>query len=102
MADTRLTGLIRHLNAAVAARPHSGVARSVLAMELIELNKDDPTGLRMLRAAVDVDPTSPWPALFLGMYSHENRNWPEAIPAFQKAVRADADTAFLMIGSVPA
>jgi tetratricopeptide (TPR) repeat protein len=98
--DPKSVNALRYLNAAVAARPRSGIARSALAIGLLEMNKDDPTGMRMLRAAVDIDPTSPWPAIFLAMYAQENRNWPEASAACKKAVRADADTAFLMIGSM--
>ena len=88
---------LRHLTAAVAARPRSGIARSALGMTLLEKRRDDPAGLRMLKSAGEVDPTSPWPHIFLGMEAVERANWAEATPAFKRAVRADPDTSYFMI-----
>lgn len=92
--------VLRHLNAAVAARPNSAVARTALGTELSQRRKDDPTGMQMLRAAADMETTSAWPGVFLGMAAVEGGNWSEATAAYVKAVRADPDTAFAMIGSL--
>ena len=88
---------LRHLTAAVAARPRSGIARSALGMALLEIRKDDPAGFRMLKSAGEVDPTSPWPHLFLGMEAVERASWTEATDPFKSAVRADPDTAYFMM-----
>ena len=88
---------LRHLTAAVAARPRSGIARAALGMTLLEKRKDDPAGFRMLKSAGEVDPTSPWPHLFLGMEAVERASWTEATDPFKSAVRADPDTAYFMM-----
>ena len=89
----------RHLTAALAIRPNSAIARAALGMELIEKGKDEAAGIKMLRSATEIDPTSPWPHLFLGMWAIEKENWPEAFRAMKESVRADPDTGFFMISS---
>ncbi len=93
---------LRHLTAAVAARPNSAIARVALGIVLLDKRKDSQTGLRMLHSAAEVDPTSPWPGLFLGMMAIEKGDWTEASRAFQQCVRADPDTGFFMIYSTTA
>ncbi len=90
--------MIRHLTAAVAARPRSAIARTVLGMTLLD-REDDPTGMRLLRSASEVDPTSPYPHLFLGMQALQNNDWAEATAEFIRSIRADADSAYNMIQS---
>ena len=89
--------VIRHLSAAVAARPRSAVARVVLGSALCEQQKGDPTGLRLLHGAAELDPDAPWAHLFLGWMAMEEANFADAARAFERAVRADPDTAFVMI-----
>jgi cytochrome c-type biogenesis protein CcmH/NrfG len=90
---------LRHFTAALALRPKSAVARAALGMELIEKGKDSAAGLHWLRSAAEVDPTSPWPHLFLGMYAIEKEDWPGAFRALKEAVRVDPDTGFFMTSS---
>ena len=95
---TREPEKIRHLTAAVAARPRSAIARTVLGIHLLE-NRKDPAGMRLLKSASEVDPTSPWPHLFLGMLALHNDDWAKATAAYIQAIRVDADTAYIMIQS---
>ena len=90
----------RHLTAALAIRPKSAIARAALAMERLEVRKDDPEGLRMLHSAAEADPTSPWPHLFIGMLALERKDWPEAFRAMKASVRADPDVGFFMTSSM--
>jgi serine/threonine protein kinase len=93
---------IRYMTAAVAARPRSAIARVMLGAALWERGKDDPTGPRMVRAAVDLDPASAWPHVFLAMVALDRGSWPDAAAAFRGAVRADPDTAsFMMYALLP-
>jgi eukaryotic-like serine/threonine-protein kinase len=87
---------IRYLSAAVAARPRSAIARVALGAELWEKRKGDPAGLRMIRSAAELDPTSVWPHIVIGYIALENRNWDEAFQAYRKAIEADPDTGFFM------
>jgi hypothetical protein len=50
----------------------------------------------MLESAVEVDPSSPWPHLFLGMYAVEKQDWPGAFRSFKECIRVDPDTGFFM------
>src|SRR5262249_13740963 len=88
---------LRHLTAAVAARPGSAVARTALAMHLLEQRKDDPAARRILRGAAEVDPTSPWPHLVLGMAAADEANLAESLPPLRECVRIDPDTGFFAI-----
>ena len=92
--------LRRHLTAALAIRPKSAIARAALAMERLEVRKDDPEGLRMLHSAAEADPTSPWPHLFIGIHALERKDWPEAFRAMKASVRADPDVGFFMTSSM--
>ena len=89
----------RHLTAALAIRPNSAIARAALGMELIEKGKNEAAGIKMLRSATEVDPTSPWPHLFLGMWAIEKEDWPEGFRALKETVRADPDAGFFMLSS---
>jgi hypothetical protein len=89
--------MLRHMTAAVAARPRSAVARAILGVTILEKNRDDPTGKRILQSAAEVDPTSPWPHLFLGMMAAEQGDWSGALPSFKRCVQADPDTGFYMV-----
>ena len=86
----------RHLTAALAIRPYSAIARAALGMELIEKGTNEAAGIKMLRSATEVDPTSPWPHLFLGMWAIEKGDWPEAFRALKECIRVDPDTGFFM------
>jgi tRNA A-37 threonylcarbamoyl transferase component Bud32/tetratricopeptide (TPR) repeat protein len=100
-AAEKPTEAIRHLTAAVAARPRSALARVYLGSALLGHRKDDPMVRRMLHGAAAVDPSSPWPHLFLGFVAQYSGNWPDAARSFQKAVRLDPDVGFVMIFSIP-
>lgn len=86
----------RHLTAAFALRPTSSVARLALGIELIEHQDNEPAGMRMLESAVEADPTSPWPHLFMGMHSVEVNDWPRALRSYKECIRVDPDTGFFM------
>jgi tetratricopeptide (TPR) repeat protein len=86
----------RHLTAALAIRPNSAIARMAMGMELLEYRDDEPGGLRMLESAVEADPSSPWPHLFMGMYAVEKQDWPRAFRSFKECIRVDPDTGFFM------
>lgn len=88
-----------HLTAAVAARPNSAIARTVLGMELMEKRKGDPAGPRMIRGAAEIDPTSPWPHFFLGLMALGEGDWPAVTRAFPQCVRVDPDSGFFMVYS---
>jgi serine/threonine protein kinase len=88
---------IRYLSAAVAARPRSAMARVALGEKLLEQNKDDAMGFRMLHGAAAIDSTNPWPHLFLGKAAMETGKTAEVISEFQDAVRVEPDISFLMI-----
>jgi serine/threonine protein kinase/tetratricopeptide (TPR) repeat protein len=90
---------VRHLTAAIAIRPNSGIARAAMGMELIERTKDEAEGLRWLRSASTVEPTSPWPHLFIGMYAIEKGDWSDGFRALKDAVRVDPDTGYFMTGA---
>ncbi len=96
-ADERET--IRHLSAAIAARPGSAMPRVALAMTILERKKDE-AGLRMLRAAATIDPTSAWPHLMLGFAAMEKENWQEMFAGFRQAAVIDPDFSFFMILSL--
>ena len=68
-------------------------------MEIMEQQKNIAEGLRWLHSAVEADPASPWPHLFLGIFAMELRQWPEAFQELKEAVRIDPDTAFFMTSS---
>lgn len=91
---------IRYLTAAVAARPGSAMPRVALGMTLLEQRKDDPQALQLLRGAAILDPTSPWPHLFMGYAATESGDWPEAFRTFREAVRIDPDISYFMIYSL--
>jgi tetratricopeptide (TPR) repeat protein len=86
----------RHLTAALAIRPNSSVARMAIGMELIEHRQDEAAGERMLESAVEVDPRSPWPHLFMGMVAVEKQDFPRAFRSFKECIRLDPDTGFFM------
>jgi serine/threonine protein kinase len=86
----------RHLTAALAIRPNSSVARMAIGMELIEHRRDEAAGKRMLESAVEVDPLSPWPHLFVGMFALEKQDWPLALRSFKECIRLDPDTGYFM------
>ena len=88
-----------HLTAAVAARPRSAVARAALGMQMLEIKKDDPKAPRMLESASELEPSSPWPHLFLGLNRLEDNDWTRAKPAFIRAVKAEPDTSFALLFS---
>jgi hypothetical protein len=88
---------VRHLSAAIAARPRSATARVMLASELREETKNDPSVGRLLRGAAEADPTSAWPHFMLGRFAREDGTWPEVTAAFRDAVRADPDVGFFMV-----
>jgi eukaryotic-like serine/threonine-protein kinase len=88
---------IRYLTAAVAARPRSAMPRVALGIALLELRKDDPKGIQMLRGASVIDPTTPWPYLFLGFMASESGEWANAFGEFREAVRVDPDISYYMI-----
>jgi serine/threonine protein kinase len=91
---------VRFLTAAVAARPRSAMPRVALGMTLLEQRKGDPQGLRLLRGAAILDPTSPWPHLMLGYAAMEMRNWQDMFASFREAVRIDPEIGFFMVFSL--
>ncbi len=96
--NNRANESLRYFTAAVAARPRSAIARAALGMQLIELNQEA-AGLRVLKSAAEVDPTSPWPHLFLVMYSIEKEKWDDVAAPLKAAVKADPDTSYFLIHS---
>ena len=82
---------IRYLSAAVAARPNSAIPRVALGTTLLEQDKNDPVGVRLLRGAAAVDPTCVWPHVFLADSAKQLENWPEMLAAYREAVRVDPD-----------
>src|SRR5262249_5351679 len=91
---------LRHLSAAVAARPRSVAARIALGTRLLAKDRNDPTGLALVRGAAELDPRSPWPHLVLGEEALRAGNWPEARAAFLKCVSLDPDLAFIALFGV--
>jgi hypothetical protein len=89
--------VLRHLTAAVAARPHSAMPRAALGMALLAQRRSDPAGFRMLRGAAALDPTSPWPHLLLGQVALEAANWPDAVTEYREAVRVDPEIGYFMV-----
>ncbi|MFO0797078.1 MAG: protein kinase [Gemmataceae bacterium] len=89
--------IIRHFTAAVAARPRSVAARLALGMALKESRPDSPDGGRLVRSAVELDPTSPWPHILIGTTGTFAADSDETVAALRRAVQLDADLAFFMI-----
>jgi eukaryotic-like serine/threonine-protein kinase len=88
---------LKHLTAALAIRPRSGVARVALGMEMLDARKKDPAGLRMLYSAAEVDPSSPWPHIFIAMHALDERDWAGATRAIRESVRLDPDVGFFLV-----
>ncbi|MBP3958750.1 protein kinase [Gemmata sp. G18] len=96
---TQKNDTLRYLSAAVAARPKSAIARVALGASLLERHDHDPTGLRLVHSAAELDPTSPWPHFLLGTRAVDNENFTDAFRAFEQAARLDPDTGFFLIHS---
>ncbi len=90
---------LRYLSAAVAARPKSAIALVALGTGLLERHDHDPTGLRLIHSAAELDPTSPWPYFLLGMRAVDSENFTDAFRAFERLARLDPDTGFFLIHS---
>jgi tRNA A-37 threonylcarbamoyl transferase component Bud32 len=91
---------IRFLSAAVAARPRSAMARLALGITMVEGKTNGADGKRLIRGAIELDPTSAWPHLFLAFSAAENSEWKELFAELKEAVRFDPDVSFLMTQSI--
>ncbi|HVL12335.1 MAG TPA: hypothetical protein VM529_07210, partial [Gemmata sp.] len=54
-------------------------------------------GRRMILAAADVDPASPWPHVFRGVVGLEGGGWDEVVTGFSGAARVDPDTTYYLL-----
>jgi len=97
---TRREKSLRHLTAALAIRPNSAIARMVMGMEYLEHGRNASEGMRMLQSAIEVDPTSPWPHLFMGIHAMEQHDWPRAFQSLKECIRLDPDTGFFITSSM--
>jgi hypothetical protein len=83
---------LRHLSAAVAARPTSVISRVCLGELLLQQDPADPTGLGLVRGAVELAPDSPWPHLILAGVAVRTGDTVEGLRLFEEAVRRDPDS----------
>jgi hypothetical protein len=87
---------VRHMTAAVAARPRSMAARLGLAMVLSGPEADRPEGRRHALAAADLDPASGFPHMILSFMCFAQDDWAGGVAAVREMIRRDPDVGFFM------
>ena len=93
------TESLRHLTAAVAARPNSAFPRAALALHMLMTRQDVATVETHLKNAIAVDPNSAWPHMILASSYAGAGQFQAAIDTYVAGVRADPDNGFLLVNS---
>lgn len=79
---------LRHADRAAQLNPHSARAQVQRGRALFALGRHD-EAKAALAAALRLAPPQPTTLFYLGMVEAEQRNWPQAIERFSRAVRLD-------------